>query len=455
MNRKVIIVAPKIISAALTEGYPDWDAQAQVESIDQLWHGLNTGVLDNESKVVIIIDILFEKNPDAFVDVIASFAPEALVMILSYTSNEDIIRAKVSEHCRTNGIAETDYYFIQQSVAMTEIDETIAFYDNKDQYISDAQEESKVKVSVGENVRTKSNIDTSKNGLVVTCTSPKGGSGKTTVALLTATMLAQSSQKAYEQGLTDKPLSVVVVDLDVFDGQIGFVLGQRTPTALNIAVSESIIDPELIMNNLVYSERMGVHALLAPVRGLTAKITTPKFYRNVIHHLKTMFDVVIIDTSVQHYDDHIKTVALPEADAILLVTTLAVQSIMGLGRWLQVATAPRSEGGHGADRHKMGVVVNQSLANVGMGEKELAAAAFDVHMLVAIPLDTLAVQASGNANRLEDLVTHPTIGPAYYNLAKKIAKARGFVLAPLIVDADTAQAPVEPAKKSFFGARKR
>jgi hypothetical protein len=172
-----------------------------------------------------------------------------------------------------------------------------------------------------------------------------------------------------------------------------------------------------------------------------------------------MFDVVILDTSVQHYDDLIKTVALPEADAILLVTTLDIKSVKGLARWMNVAIAPISEGGHGIDIHKVGVVVNGSVHGVGMGSQELVSAALGAPLLVAIPLDTLAVQAAGNANRLEDLVFHPTIGPAYFKLANKIVKSRGIKIIPIIEDeANTAVNPVNPPpgkpKAGFFGRKK-
>ena len=465
MDRKVIIVAPTVVSNSLADNYKHWDTQTPVENIDQLWHGLETGTLSPESDVVILIDILFQPDPEKFIATVASFAPEALVLILSYTNDEEIIKARVAEHVRSTGAKSAPFYFIRRDVAITEIDEAVAYYDHGAAAVDAAiAEQRAVEINVSDRDRNRSGRDTNKNGLVITCTSPKGGSGKTTVGLLLATTIAQASKKAVQKGLTDKELSVCIIDIDVFDGQIGFVLGQRTPTALNIAVSESIIDADLVYNNLVYNERMGVHALLAPVRGLTAKITTPKFYRNVVRILKTMFDVIIIDTSVQHYDDHIKMVALPEADAILLVTTLDVKSVMGLGRWMQVATAPRDQGGHGADKHKMGVVVNQSIPNVGMGEKELAAAALGVPLLVAIPLDTLAVQSAGNANRLEDLVMHPTIGPAYYNLARKIGKTRNFVLAPIIDEGGTSAGkaapgpgpqPTEQKKPSFFNRNRK
>lgn len=287
--------------------------------------------------------------------------------------------------------------------------------------------------SVPTDERLPENVDTSRDGLVVTVTSPTGGSGKSSTALLLGTTLAQASKKAHEAGLAERPLDVVIVDLDIFDSHIGFLLDQRTPTVINILISDTPHDPETIKSNLHYSAGMGIHTLLGPVSITAAQFLSPVFYRDTIRTLKTMFDVVILDTSVNHYDDLIKTVALPEADAILLVTTLSNGSIDKIGRWIDVAKAPLSEWGYGVDLNKVGVVVNQAIQGVGVGVgANLISAAQGVPLLVAIPLDTAAVQAAGNATRLEDIVLHPTIGPAYFKLANKIV--RGTALLPLIDD---------------------
>lgn len=457
MARKVIIVAPKVVSDFLADEYVDWDTQVPCETIADMWNGLNTGELSSEeTEIVLIIDTLFNDTPEELVEAVAMFAPEALVMVLSYTNEDEIIRARVEEFAAGKGYEEAPFYFIRSEVALQEIEETIYQHDHKEELLAKAYEESSKSVAI--NV-AGNRVDTSRKGLVITATSPKGGSGKSSVALLVGTTLAKASQKAFEAGLAERPLDVVIVDLDTFDGQLGFVIGQMRPTALNIAMSSTPSDPATIKSNLVYNERMGIHALLAPVRGQTATFTNPTFYRKTIRTLKTMFDVVILDTSVQHYDDLIKTVALPEADAILLVTTLDIKSVKGLARWMNVAIAPVSEGGHGIDIHKVGVVVNGSVHGVGMGSQELVSAALGAPLLVAIPLDTLAVQAAGNANRLEDIVFHPTIGPAYFKLANKIVKSRGIKIIPIIEDEGTAAGnPVGPTppppKIGFFGRKK-
>lgn len=456
MSRKVIIVAQEVLHTFFHDNYQkwDWDVQAPCEDIASLWSGLESGALSNESEIVIFLDELYEQSPDEFAEAVALFAPEALVLILSYTEGiEEYIKLAVSEKAEANAVASGEkyepapFYFIRPQVALQEIDEIVDFYDHgQEAAIKIKQTTAPVRIDV-ETAGEK--VDTSRNGLVVTVTSSKGGSGKSSVAILLATQLAKSSKKAYDAGQADRPLDICVVDLDTFDGQLGFVLGHMTPTALNIALAEGIRDAALVKSNLVYNERMGIHALLAPVRGATARFTDPTFYAEVIGILRTMFDVVILDTSVQHYDELIRTVALPLADAILLVTTLDIKSVKGLARWMDVARRPVTDGGHGVDRSKIGIVVNGSLEGVGMGNQELTTAALGAKLLVAIPLDTRAVQAAGNANRLEDIIEHPTIGPEYFRLATRVGKARGFNLLPVLEEYE----PVPVARPNTTGVR--
>lgn len=288
---------------------------------------------------------------------------------------------------------------------------------------------------IPQDVSSENERSVSRDGIVLTVASAIGGLGKSSVALLLGTTLAQSSRKSAEKGLTDSPLSVVVVDLAKFDGGIGGVIGQLLPTALNIALSSTPEDPNTIKNNLVYNARMGIHTLLAPVLASNATFTSEPFYRYVVRTLKTMFDVVILDTSNEHtHVDLFNNVALPEADAILMVSTLDVKSVNRLAEWMNIAVAPVSSGGLGIDSNKIGIVANRTVQGVGIGHSELTAASLGSPLLVGIPLDSVAVQAATNATRLEDIIYHPTIGPAYFKLASKIIKRRGIELAPLVDD---------------------
>lgn len=463
MSRKVIIAGPDILFDFFKANMEDWDCQTVCPTVEDIWGGLESGSLDDESEIVLLCDVLYEGNEDAFAEVAANLAPNALLLILSYDREvqEDINNSILAQPANLQYRSETGqnvpFHFIWHGKAIVAIDDVIYAHDNGDH---DAQEFRDEQPTVVPDSSTAHHAF-DKKGMVITCTSSKGGSGKSTVALLLATQMAASSKKAHEKGLIDEPLKICVVDLDTFDGQLGFVLNQAVPTALNIALSSLPRDEDLIWNNLVYSERMGFHALLAPNRGSTAHYTDSRFYTEVIGYLKTMFDVVLLDTSVQHYDEIISEVALPLSDAILLITTLDIKSVKGLARWMKTAEEPVKVGGHGLDMSKIGIVVNGSVQGVNIGKDELTTAAMNAPLLVSIPLDTVAVQVAGNSGRLEEIVhSHPHLGNAYLSLANKFAKPLNTMFEPIIVDDDSpveisptrSKPAIKPGKKrKFFG----
>lgn len=275
-------------------------------------------------------------------------------------------------------------------------------------------------------------------------TSSKGGSGKSTTAMMLAAQIAHSSQKAFEAGLAERPLKVVLVDMDTRDGQVASLIGRYVPTALNIRVSPTW-DEETILGNLVHDPKLGIDALLAPVRPRTADDVGPDFYRQIIRTLKTTHDVVIMDTSVNYLDPLISTVCLPESTAILFVTTLATTSVQGMARALREITEPVEHGGMGIKRTKIGIVVNQSITEVGMDRDQVLQAALKVSIVGAIPLATKDVLTCTNFNRMHQLLKHPLLGPAYYKLAKTcLPKSE---LTPIYVDPNNGpqQAPAPAA----------
>ena len=247
-------------------------------------------------------------------------------------------------------------------------------------------------------------------------TSSKGGSGKSTVAMMVAAQIAHSSRLAFEQGLVDRPKKVVLIDMDTRDGQVASLVGQYIPTALNIRVTPSW-DEETILANLVHDDRLGIDALLAPVRPRTADDVGPDFYRHVIRMLQRTHDVVVMDTSVNYLDPLISTVCLPEATAILFVTTLATTSVQGMARALQEITQTTENGGMGIPRTKIGIVVNQAVTEVGMERDQVLQAALKVPLIGSVPLATKDVLTCTNYNRMHRLLEHPNLGPAYFKLA--------------------------------------
>ncbi len=253
--------------------------------------------------------------------------------------------------------------------------------------------------------------------VTITVTSSKGGSGKSTASILLAASIARASREA------GKPLSVCLIDLDTRDGQVASLIGTFMPTALNIRV-QPVWDEERIRRNVVHADGLGIETILAPIRPRTADTVGPEFYQVIVRSLQRMFDVVVMDTSVQYLDPLISDVALREADEILFVTTLASTAVQGMARALREITAPIDESGLGVPREKIGIIVNQSVANVGMEREQVLAAGLGVPVVGVIPLATKDVLTATNLNRMHELLDHPLVGPAYVQLAQACLPGR-------------------------------
>ena len=242
-------------------------------------------------------------------------------------------------------------------------------------------------------------------------TSGKGGAGKSTTAVLLATTIAQLSGGKHR---------VCLVDLDLTDGQLPAFIGTHLPTALNLR-AESVINEETVAKHLVENRDLGVHALLAPLRPKMADAVGPEFYKQVIRVLQRMFSVVILDTSVRYLDKLATEVSFPESNAIVFVTTPASSAVQSMARALREMLSEPPEG-MGIDRGRVGVVVNQSMADVAMTPDLVNKAALGAPIIGAIPLATKDVVYALNTRQMHRLVRHRDLGPAYYKLASNILR---------------------------------
>lgn len=274
--------------------------------------------------------------------------------------------------------------------------------------------------------------------MTISSMSSKGGSGKSTTALLLAATIAKASAAA------GQPKKVCLVDLDTRDGQVASLVGQYMPTSINIRVMPNW-DADTVTANLVHDKRLGIDALLAPVRPRNADDVGPDFYRHIIGVLQTTHDVVVLDCSV-NYLDPLLGVAFAMSDEILFVTTLATTSVQGMARSLTELFADPADGGLGIPREKVGIVANQVLNNVGMGKDKLLKAAIGAPLVGQIPSDQDAVLVATNSNRMHDLLKHPRIGPATFKLAVNCLP--GHTLAPVTVEQASTAEPTDGGKSA-------
>jgi len=166
----------------------------------------------------------------------------------------------------------------------------------------------------------------SAEGKIVTVFSAKGGVGCSTIAVNLAITLQQNAAGR-----------VVVVDTSLQFGDVGVLLNlYASRTLADLAAHADELDSELI-SDVFIPHSSGIKALLAPARPELADTVTPGLITEVLTRLRTMFDIIIVDTS-SLLDDVVLNV-LDVSDKIIVVTTPEIPAIKDAKLFFEVTEA--------------------------------------------------------------------------------------------------------------------
>ena len=189
-------------------------------------------------------------------------------------------------------------------------------------------------------------------GRVVTVFSPKGGVGKTTMAVNLALALAGRGAR-----------KVCLVDLDLAFGDVSITM-QLFPThSIEHAVgSEETLDQPML-HALLTRHPESVMVLAAPAHPDVRERITPALVSRVLRTLREDFDYVVVDTSPS-FDDLTLT-ALDETDECLVVATLDVPTLKNVKVALETFDALDIAPGH---RH---LLLNRADDAVGLGPEKV------------------------------------------------------------------------------------
>jgi len=185
-------------------------------------------------------------------------------------------------------------------------------------------------------------------GTIVTVFSPKGGVGRTTIAVNLAVAAQETLGKR-----------VALVDASLQFGDVGVLLNldARTKSIADLVPEMAAGEPESLETALV-THGSGVQVLLAPPTPETAELITAPYVRRVLEHLQKSHDLVVVD-AWPWFNDMTLTV-LDVSDLILTVFTLEITSIKNLRLFFEVADQLGYENG------KVKLVLNRADSTLGI-----------------------------------------------------------------------------------------
>ena len=191
----------------------------------------------------------------------------------------------------------------------------------------------------------------SRSGRVVTVWSPKGGCGKTTIAVNVAVSLAGAGHR------------VLLVDLDLAFGDVAISLGMRPAHDFNevVAMGEGI--DRSALNSLLTQHASGVQILTPPNEPGVAERVDSALVARLLSVARTDFDYVVID-SAPVLDERNVTL-LESSDVVLMPTILDIPSIKNL----RVGVDTLRLINYPVDRLK--VVLNRADLKVGLNASEV------------------------------------------------------------------------------------
>jgi pilus assembly protein CpaE len=162
-------------------------------------------------------------------------------------------------------------------------------------------------------------------GRIVTVFSPKGGVGRTTIAVNLAVAAAQEMGK-----------DVVLVDGSFQFGDVGVLLNLN-PKNKSIAdlIPEMGADEPESVEHVIVNHSSGIKVLLAPPSPEMAELITTQYLRRVLEQLRDAHDLVIVDCWPWFHDSTLNLLDL--SDLIITLLTLEITTIKNIRLFLEVA----------------------------------------------------------------------------------------------------------------------
>lgn len=432
MKPKAVFVGHPKIAEMLAGAWKQFEWVGSAKDLTEFQTGIRSGSLTNDFQLFFVMDNLFnakDSSDTTFEKTVISLAPYCFIGIINYTeANNGLVDERI----------EKAAYYLKKD------DPTLYFYIDRrspTDSLIDALEQFKVKSKArdvvailnGEEPPTEGEDEAKEDtaarftddlpksdylGQVVSITSSKGGSGKSTIAISIASYIAHASLASVEAGLTDRPLKVALVDFDTEAGHLGFATGFVKPNILTM-VKEGVSEKSMA-ETAIWSEGLKVDLFLSPRRAKTAREIKPAFYSELISFLRLNYDYVILDTGSKYLDPLTAEVAYPMSNQIIFVSDIVITSIYGMAKWVDELTRDRKRQGLGLDRNKLAIIINRYMGDVNMPAETITQAAQDVKIIGAYPALMKIVTHANNIRQIELLLNNKGWRESTSGVAKAI-----------------------------------
>jgi len=282
---------------------------------------------------VVLMDInMPDMDGIAATEQLATSAPNTAVVMMSVQGEADYLRRSMLAGARE---------FLVKPFSSDELTASI-------RQVSSREREKASRIGVAVPISANGAKGADDGGRIIAVFSPKGGVGRTTLAVNLAVAAA-----------TDLERRVVVMDGSFQFGDVGVLLNMN-PKSNSIADLIPVIEQGEIdsIDPFVQIHSSGVRVLLAPPTPEMAETITTSGVKQVLDVLRRNFDLVVVDCTAFFNDTTLAI--LDAADVILTMLTLEITSIKNMRLFLEVAEQLGYESG------KVRLVLNRADSTLGI-----------------------------------------------------------------------------------------
>ncbi len=286
---------------------------------------------------VVLMDInMPDMDGIATTEQLAARAPAASVVMMSVQGEADYLRRSMLAGARE---------FLVKPFSSDELTASIRQVYSRER---DKQSRMAVTPSSGGGAPAVGADTDREPGMIVALFSPKGGVGRTTVAVNMAVAAA-----------TELGKKVVVVDASFQFGDVGVLLNlnPKNKSIADLVPELEAGEPESL-DTFVINHSAGIRVLLAPPSPEMAELITTSGVKRVLEALRAQHDLVVVDCT--SWFNETTLAILDMADVILTMLSLEITSIKNMRLFLEVAEQLGYEAG------KVRLVLNRADSTLGI-----------------------------------------------------------------------------------------